>query len=235
MHLFGHTSIMITTSNFAVKGSGMPNQLLGVLLHTLAISGLSRVRTEFFQLLVIPSLAPHPVTCEPLVSAPWRPCFVMCPSRCRCPLDSSNANAVSAPTPGCVCKHCASGRFSTSCSMACVSSAIVGVSRSSNSSRSRRRRLAHGAKVNDSSCSRPASLHQPFLAAHSLVERHRLQLVHDPRAGLQHPVPMPQQLSQIAIFPARYPDPRKTIFETTFCSSNRKRVPQKGISYRCFG
>jgi hypothetical protein len=39
----------------------MPNQFLGVLLHTLAISGLSRVRTEFFHLLVIPSLAPHPV------------------------------------------------------------------------------------------------------------------------------------------------------------------------------
>src|SRR5229473_6988209 len=54
-------SIMITTSNSPVKGSGMPNQLLGVLLHTLAISGLSRVRTELFQLLVIPALAPHPV------------------------------------------------------------------------------------------------------------------------------------------------------------------------------
>ena len=39
----------------------MPNQLLGVLLHTMAISGLSRVRTELFQLLIIPSLAPHPV------------------------------------------------------------------------------------------------------------------------------------------------------------------------------
>ncbi len=39
----------------------MPNQLLGVLLHTMAISGLSRVRTEFCQLLVIPSLAHHPV------------------------------------------------------------------------------------------------------------------------------------------------------------------------------
>jgi len=39
----------------------MPNQLLGVLLHTIAMSGLSRVRTELFQLLVIPSLAPHPV------------------------------------------------------------------------------------------------------------------------------------------------------------------------------
>jgi len=30
----------------------MPNQLLGVQLHTMAISGLSRVRTELFQLLV---------------------------------------------------------------------------------------------------------------------------------------------------------------------------------------
>src|SRR5947207_1094719 len=30
-------------------------------VHTMAMSGLSRVRTELFQLLVIPSLAPHPV------------------------------------------------------------------------------------------------------------------------------------------------------------------------------
>src|ERR1700687_5729002 len=52
---------MITTSNSPAKGSGIPNQLLGDRLHTLAISGLSRVRTELFQLLVIPSLAPHPV------------------------------------------------------------------------------------------------------------------------------------------------------------------------------
>jgi hypothetical protein len=39
----------------------MPYQLLGVQLHTMAMSGLSRVRTELFHLLVIPSLAPHPV------------------------------------------------------------------------------------------------------------------------------------------------------------------------------
>src|ERR1700682_4354701 len=52
---------MITISNSPVKGSGIPNQFLGVLLHTLAMSGLSRVRTELLQLLVIPSLAPHPV------------------------------------------------------------------------------------------------------------------------------------------------------------------------------
>src|ERR1700680_913467 len=54
------TSIMITTSNSSVKRSGTPNQLLGVGLHTIAISGLSRVRTELSNLLVIPSLAPHP-------------------------------------------------------------------------------------------------------------------------------------------------------------------------------
>src|SRR6202047_4866496 len=55
------TSIMITTSNSSVKRSGIPIQLLDVLLHTIAMSGLSRVRTELFQLLVIPFLAHHPV------------------------------------------------------------------------------------------------------------------------------------------------------------------------------
>jgi hypothetical protein len=39
----------------------MPNQLLGVLLHTIAISGLSRVRTELCKLPLVPSLTPHPV------------------------------------------------------------------------------------------------------------------------------------------------------------------------------
>jgi hypothetical protein len=55
------TPIMITTSNSPAKGSGIPNQYLGVLLHTMAMYGLSRVRTELFQLLVIPSLTPHPI------------------------------------------------------------------------------------------------------------------------------------------------------------------------------
>ena len=41
----------------------------------------------------------------------------------------------------------------------------------------------------------------------------RLQLVHDPRARLHHPVPMPQQLPQISILPARHPDLPKAIFE----------------------
>jgi hypothetical protein len=52
---------MITTSNSPAKGSGTPNQLLDVLLHTIAMSGLSRVRTELFQLLIIPFFAHHPV------------------------------------------------------------------------------------------------------------------------------------------------------------------------------
>jgi len=38
----------------------MPNQIVGDLLHTMAYYGLSRVRTELYNLLVIPFLAPHP-------------------------------------------------------------------------------------------------------------------------------------------------------------------------------
>src|SRR5215831_8568895 len=55
------TAIMITTADSPEKGSGTPNQFLGVLLHTIAMSGLSHVRTELLPLLVVPSLAPHPV------------------------------------------------------------------------------------------------------------------------------------------------------------------------------
>src|ERR1700751_4951 len=43
------------------QGSGMPNHYLGDLLHTMAISGLSRVRTELLHLAVVPAFAPHPV------------------------------------------------------------------------------------------------------------------------------------------------------------------------------
>ena len=39
----------------------MPNHYVGDLRHTLAISGLSHVRTELPHLLVIPLLPPHPV------------------------------------------------------------------------------------------------------------------------------------------------------------------------------
>jgi len=39
----------------------MPNHYVGDLLHTIGMSGLSRVRTELLQLAVVASLAPHPV------------------------------------------------------------------------------------------------------------------------------------------------------------------------------
>jgi len=39
----------------------MPNQLLDVLVHTIAISGLSCMRTETSRLPVILSLTPHPI------------------------------------------------------------------------------------------------------------------------------------------------------------------------------
>jgi hypothetical protein len=52
---------MITCSNSPVLGSGIPNHYVGDLLHTIEISGLSRVRTELLPLAVIAALAPHPV------------------------------------------------------------------------------------------------------------------------------------------------------------------------------
>ena len=52
---------MITTSNSSLQRSGTPNQSVDVLLHIRAVSGLSHVRTEFHNLLVVPSLAgPEP-------------------------------------------------------------------------------------------------------------------------------------------------------------------------------
>ena len=62
MHLLrSHPSITITISNSPLKGSGILNQLLDFHLHAIACSGLSRVRTELFQLPVIPPLAHHPL------------------------------------------------------------------------------------------------------------------------------------------------------------------------------
>src|SRR5437660_12836081 len=52
---------MITTSNSPRKGSGIPNHYGGDLLHTMAISGLFRVRTELLHLVVVPAAPPHPV------------------------------------------------------------------------------------------------------------------------------------------------------------------------------
>ena len=44
---------MITTSNSPVKGSGTPNQLLGVLLHTIAISLRRPVTIELLRFLAV--------------------------------------------------------------------------------------------------------------------------------------------------------------------------------------
>jgi hypothetical protein len=49
-----------------------------------------------------------------------------------------------------------------------------------------------------------------------------LQLVHDSRPRLDHSVTMPQQLPQISILPARYPDLPKAIFEHQ--SQNQMRI-----------
>jgi hypothetical protein len=39
----------------------MPNHYIGDLLHTIGISGLSRVRTELSPLATVVALAPHPI------------------------------------------------------------------------------------------------------------------------------------------------------------------------------
>src|SRR3974377_2010745 len=62
MHLFGRAAIMITSSDSPLPwGAGCPINMLGVRLHTMAISGLSRMRTQPAHLLIAPSSAPHPV------------------------------------------------------------------------------------------------------------------------------------------------------------------------------
>src|SRR5207245_9636436 len=66
---------MITSSNSPGLGSGMPNHYVGDLRHTLAISGLSHVRTELPHLLVIPLLPPHPIESNrefPRHGLPWQ-------------------------------------------------------------------------------------------------------------------------------------------------------------------
>jgi hypothetical protein len=40
-----------------------------------------------------------------------------------------------------------------------------------------------------------------------------LQLIHDPRAHLHQPMPVPKQLPQITIFWTAYPHARKVIFQ----------------------
>ena len=43
-----NTATMITSANSLLPGSGMPNQVAGVLMHAMSGSELSRVRTELY-------------------------------------------------------------------------------------------------------------------------------------------------------------------------------------------
>src|SRR5579871_2353492 len=45
----------------SLTGSGIPNHYVDDLLHTIEMSGLSRVRTELLHLTVVEALTPHPV------------------------------------------------------------------------------------------------------------------------------------------------------------------------------
>jgi len=64
---------------------------------------------------------------------------------------------------------------------------------------------------------------QPFLAPYSFIESYRLQLIHQARTRLHHAVAMPEQLAHVAILPARYPDPRKAVFQQQ--PQEKLRVP----------
>jgi integrase len=50
----------------------------------------------------------------------------------------------------------------------------------------------------------------------AFIQRHCLQLIHHSRSRLHHAMPVPQQLPQIAILPARYPDLWKIILQQKF-------------------
>src|SRR5207253_11320051 len=106
----------------------MPNHYAGDLRHTLAISGLSHVRTELPHLLVIPLLPPHPVESnrefprhgylsDPSLSSHGQVEKMASPVGI-----TTDRRAVNGPTPGWVISRRATGRFSTSASRARVSS-----------------------------------------------------------------------------------------------------------------
>ncbi len=52
---------MITSSNSLSRGSVMPNQVHGALVHAMSGNELSRVRTELDRLRILPTVPPHPV------------------------------------------------------------------------------------------------------------------------------------------------------------------------------
>ena len=158
------------------------------------------------------------------------PCLLMCPSRRRSPLDSSTEPVPDSWRSACRSENAPAFRSSTRrpapsadrlrdassaaaspdtsplpASIACVRSWIFGVSRSSKSSRSCRRRLAHGANANRLQLLSSRWPPQRLLAAQAFVQRHHMQLIHHPRAHLHHAVPMPQQLPQIPILRSSVP------------------------------
>jgi hypothetical protein len=55
---------MITSSNYPGEGERDANHYGGDLLHTMAMSGRSRVRTELLHLFVVPAVPPHPIQLE---------------------------------------------------------------------------------------------------------------------------------------------------------------------------
>ena len=61
MHLFGLNRDHDYYFELPREGERDTQSITRCLLHTIAISGLSRVRTELLHLLVVPLLAPHPV------------------------------------------------------------------------------------------------------------------------------------------------------------------------------
>src|SRR5215467_4793999 len=54
---------------------------------------------------------------------------------------------------------------------------------------------------------------QPLLTTQTFVQRYRLQLIHDPAAGLHHAVTMPQQFPQIWVPSWENRDLRKVVFQ----------------------
>ena len=81
---------------------------------------------------------------------------------------STKASAVIGPTPGCVISRSTSGRFLASCSIAAVSSSIVGFIRSSSSSRSFRRLTGPGSERKLFQLCSPCFAPQLFLPVASL-------------------------------------------------------------------
>jgi hypothetical protein len=61
MHLFGHNRDHDYYFRLLREEERDAQSISRCCVHTIACSGLSRVRTELFQLLVIPLLAHHPV------------------------------------------------------------------------------------------------------------------------------------------------------------------------------